>query len=340
MEVHVESVVLSTYFVPEALPGRSMLQVYGTWPMHVPSSDLFLTASREIVDQIRMNLVNTRYTNWAGCARTQDATPPLPCRTSAAPVHCIPGARRCGTLEENSRSPFAEFGVEHIPSGYALFTIEFILDEDPNRASLLFQGFYERSGSGYEITLFDGGHNPLSVSCRPLREQSTVVYGTGLRYVQHRCARATATEETLGELARVRFIRITLPGEFRQFWVQRVHIKFRKFDNPTLSLPPPVITPQPRPSSPSAPPDAPLLPGCTKYTGVVWSTSQFTHVADEPCGLSHEQCCAIAQQNDVDAYTLGESGCCSLVNLESYRAIPTLITSGGVGVVNRPVSIS
>ena len=355
MEGRVESVLLSTYFIPQALPSggagrgsRSMLQVYGKWPMHVHSSDLFLTASQPIVDQIRTNLAATRYTNWAGCSRTQDATPPLPCRTSAAPVHCVSGARRCGTLEENSRDPFAEFGVEDIPTGYALFTVDFVLDEDPNRGSLLFRGFYEKSGSGYEVALFDGGHNPLAVSCRPLKEQSSASYATGLRYVQHRCARATATDQTLAELSRARFVRITLPGEFRQFWVQRVRIKFRKFADlapspPPSPLPPPLAlagkTAPDAPPPPAAPPDAPRAPECHQYKNLMWSTTQYTVLAEEPCGLSHEQCCAIATSNGVAAYTLSESGCCSLVNLDGSAGDPQLQTLGGVGVVNATVEV-
>ena len=319
---------MSTYFLPaEETARRQLLTTYGNWPFHVQSNDIFLTATSDVVAQIRSNILEVDSHGWAGCSPTQDGSPPLPCRTSAAPVHCVDGDRHCGTLEENSQDVFAEFGVE-VPEHYYLFTIEFVLDANPTVAALLFKGFYEISGSGYEVQLRDGGHNPLRVGCLPLSSQSVSSYADGLRFVQHRCAEPTASEETLRELARTRFVKVLLPGAFRQFWVERVRIKFRRMDVPPS--PPPAPREPPVPPQPVAPPDAPVG-SCTPYIGLSWPTGQFVVLSEEPCGLSHEQCCEIAREHAATSYILSSSGCCSVVS--GVSGVPSVVVPGGSGSV-------
>lgn len=244
------------------------------------------------------------------------------------------GARHCGTLEENSQDPFAEFFVQDVPDDFYLFTITFTLDENPNLASLLFSGFYP-GGTGYEVALFDGGHGPLRVVCLPLASQSVAAYADGLRSVQHRCAEPTAEEATLRELAKTRYVRVHLPGAFRQFWVQRVSIKFRKISDLPPSPPPTPALPSapPRPPAPVAPPDAPHVTCPDPYENLAWSTTQYTLLAEEPCGLSYLQCCAIAREHAADAYLLSKSGCCSAVSLADASVVPSVVVSGSSGLI-------
>ena len=341
MEPRVEAATLSTYFIPISdTSRRSLLSVYGEWPNYVFSHDLFLSASPDVVDQIRSSMDNNvAFGRWAGCSRAQLQTdlpvPPLPCRTAAATEHCVDGERHCGTLEENSMDPTLEINVEDVPVDHYLFTVEFYLPADPVTGSLLFRPFYQSGGTGYTIDLYDGGHGPLKEGCLPLSEQSVAAYSDGLVYVQHRCASTTASERTLRELSLARFVKITLPGMFRQIWIDRVKVVFRRMFEIVPSPPPTPSLPHTPPYM--APPDSPSTERtCYDFPGKTWSPLEYIRLVEEPCRLSTSQCCDLAHEHpSATGFLLSSSGCCVLVQLATTEdpVIPAGWAPASSGVV-------
>lgn len=322
------AVRLSTYFVPEALDargGRELLTSYGSWPGFVRAKDLGLTESSALRDEIVEATTKETWTKWAGCSIKQitlesPGTPPLPCRTGASPATCVDGSRRCGTLEGNSRAPYAEFEVDAVRAHFYLFAIEFTLPDSPVYGPLLFKSYYEAGGTGYSVTLTDDHRFPLRTGCLPWTEQNVAFWTKGLRTVQHRCAKVLASDADLEELARARHVKITLNGANRQLWVDGIQLIFRERvgasggANPSPPPQSPHVPPQPK-----APPDAPI-PGavgnnCITFFGQFVVPGEATVLVREPCGETPETCCAHAFENGASGFQISGAGCCDLLTV-------------------------
>lgn len=367
----ISSVYLSTFFLPappdatsfsRALKTdhRALLRQYGTWPDVVWSKDLKLVESKAIREEILHATTLQVWSKWAGCSNQQvtsksSGTPPLPCRTGSSPSTCFDGARRCGTLEENSRDPYVEFVLDFVQSGYYLFAIEFTLPDSPVYGPLLFKSYYETGGTGYTVTLTDDHRLPLSVECLPLSEQNVVFWIEGLRLVQHRCARVLASDEELEELSRVRHVKITLNGEHRQLWVDSVQLIFRRPIEVSYSIrvnlsssqtelirvgrkaypSPPVQSPY-LPPQPKAPPDAPFLSdvkNCSTFFGRYDVPQEATVLLHEPCGITIQDCCQHAHENGADGFQINGAGCCDLLVIESMKNVAHEQNSVNIGWV-------
>tara|TARA_B110000114_G_C15017356_1_gene367423 strand:- start:811 stop:1155 length:345 start_codon:yes stop_codon:yes gene_type:complete len=76
---------------------------------------------------------------------------------------------------------------------------------------------------------------------------------------------------------------------------------------------------------PVAPPDAPSPPAahtCTKYERKRLDAATLIDglllVYEEPCGLTFEQCCALAYEHDrTHVFQLSAGGCCTLLDVPS-----------------------
>ena len=361
----ITAVRLSTYFVPEPLEPapsppavagrRELLSDYGTWPDFVRAKDLKLVEHRAVYDEIIAATTRETWTKWAGCSVKQitlasPGAPPLPCRTGASPETCFDGARRCGALDGNSRDPYVEFDIDDVRNHYYLFAIEFTLPDSPVYGPLLFKGYYESGGAGYTVTLTDDHRLPLRVGCLPWTEQNVAFWTAGLRRVQHRCARVMASDSDLEELARVRHVKITLDGEHRQLWVERIDIVFREPVDQSYSIsvnlttseaeliktfaypPPPPQSPH-LPPQPRAPPDAPfpsVVGNCTTFFGQYTMPQEATLLLHEPCGQTPEQCCQHAYENGASGFQINGAGCCDLLTITTVgRAIHEGTTNRG-----------
>ena len=103
--------------------------------------------------------------------------------------------------------------------------------------------------------------------------------------------------------------------------------------------PPPSPATPPPPPLPVAPPDAPSPPAnhtCAKYTNLRLDASAFIGglvlVYEEPCGLTFDQCCALAYEHDrTHAFQLSAGGCCTLLDVP-YAADRGAMKPGGAKV--------
>lgn len=323
--------------------GRRLLAFYGDWPNHKYAKDLYLEEDAATIQAMRTAIGTTPMQKWAGCSQRQvfsetTVIPPLPCRTGASAQSCVDGERRCGTLYENSYEPFIEFEINEVPLHYYFFALEFTLPDNADFGPLLFQGYYETGGRGYQVTVTDAHKLPLRVGCLPWGEQIVTFWAQGLRKVQHRCAKVLASDEDLEELSKVRHVRITLPGADRQLWVDRVRIIYRNHEDkpPSPPLPPP--SPQ-LPPQPKAPPDmpAPAAVSCFTYANLKWAIPEkATVLFQEPCGQSFENCCRLAHDFNATGFALSAAGCCDLLEVLTEDD-PTVVFDNGNAVSGRVV---
>lgn len=339
----IEAATLSTFFVPEANPlpnatnRRSIAEaVYGTFAQgRTRVRDIGLTVPSDVRDDMVADTLGVPHTKYASCGIEPiagEGPPPLPCRTGASPATCWDGARRCGTLIENSNRPWMELHLDGVPSHSYPFYIEFHLPENPTFGSLLHRSFSGYGGLGYELELRDEGHRLLSEQCAPQSKQVVAWYTDGLRILQHRCVSPLDSTARLLELAKARYVRLTLPGADRQIWLDSVRITFRQFyDFPPF--PPPLPPPPPQPHVPRAPPDAPAVHAsfyaCNLTTGLTFSAAEAERVFREPCGLTAQQCCEhVYHTPTANGFELSSGGCCTLLNVHNVGVQPTA-TSGG-----------
>ena len=339
---HISSVTLSTYFLPETKGAegtrRELFQAqYGTWPYFTSAEDLGLSEPGEIVDQIKDSLDLLPMTSWAGCSRNQfvagQPLPALPCRTGVGAGNCVDGARRCGTVAENARDPFVEFTVDTVDTQYYLFTIEFSLPVHPVCGPLLFKPFEATGGEGYSVTVYDDHHSALSSQCQPFSHQNVKGWVDGMLNVQFQCTSPTATDRQLHELTRARIVRVVLPGENRQIWLDSVRVVYRVLTDVTPFPPPP--PPRPRlPPQPVAPPDSPTATSseCAFFANTRWLSSQSRFLMNEPCSVTQQTCCEHAHANHATGFQLSASGCCTLLTLINTSVVPSVHYEWGASV--------
>lgn len=347
IDVTIEGVTLSTYFVPEVSPdvladgtpkpARKLAAVYGTFDQRrTRVEDIGLQAPQNVHDAMVAGMRLKPATRFAACGLTTpdgEGPAPLPCRTGASVETCLDGYRRCSSMSVNSQEPWMELHVDNVPGGHYLFYIEFHLPKNPLYGQLLFHAYSQSRSFGYTIELRDEGHRLLSEQCLPRINQVVSWYTDGLETYQHRCSDPLDPPARYYELAKARYVRVILEGTDRQIWLDGVKVAFRKYwDFPPL--PPPKPPPPPSPHSPVAPPDAPLpqeVYVCNVVAGHTYSPEAATRVFEEPCGLTEAECCAYAyQNNEANGYELSSSGCCTLLNVHNTSAPPLVVTSNFV----------
>ena len=281
-------------------------------------------ATREDVFQTITWTVGQR--QWAACSEAlTDLTAVLPCRTGDSPQRCINGARHCGTTWENTHEPWVEIDLrEGRPTDrdYYFFALYVMLPTEPEYGKLFFasgQGVSEDRGDVtnrfYELEVFDESHNPLPTQCKPYHRQSTDFYTAGMAYFQYVCLEALAEDAEYEQMRHVRFVRLTLLGEYRTIWLTGLRAEWRSLEALPPSMPPPPPLP-PLPPMPVAPPDQPpFLYTCHTYQDVGFGNA-YPVAFEEPCGLTVEACCRLAyDHNHTAAFHLSPSGCCTLLNV-------------------------
>ena len=128
------------------------------------------------------------------------------------------------------------------------------------------------------------------------------------------------------ELSKARFVKISLFGDYRQFWIDQIDVYFRHIilDGP---LPPPPPLPIASPLSPPAPPDPPMPPpldACTIFPNLAYREQQATLLWEVGCGMSRDDCCGHARQasksgKSVNGFKLSAAGCCDMIFIVHTR---------------------
>jgi hypothetical protein len=341
-----EEVTLSTYFIggPETDPDTATTSLGNYMARENVANATRDAALEDIANQVYQE-------NWAACSQPLvDAGAVLPCRTGDFPHRCINGMRHCGTTEENTRAPWIEMNLHHgLPRDrdYYFFALYVMLPSEPEYARLFFQsaqGVSEDRGDVtnrfYELEVFDTNHNPLPRQCKPYHKQQVDFYTEGMAYFQYVCLDALADDEAYTTMRRVRYVRLTLLGEYRMLWLTGLHVEWRTLEALPPSLPPPPPSP-PAPPQPAAPPDHPVFAHtCHTYPGLAFG-DRYNVSFEEPCGLTADACCRLAyDHNHTAAFHLSPSGCCTL--LEAPEAEWADLASGATqplvdGGSTRPV---
>jgi hypothetical protein len=265
---------------------------------------------------------------WAACSEALVGTGAvLPCRSGDFPQRCINGARHCGTTWENTHEPWVEIDLrEGKPTDrdYYFFALYIMLPTEPEYGKLFFasgQGVSEDRGDVtnrfYELEVYDENHNPLRTQCKPYHRQSTDFYTIGMAYFQYVCLEALAEDAEYEQMRHVRFVRLTLLGEYRTLWLTGLRAEWRSLEALPPSMPPPPPTP-PTPPMPVAPPDAPeVVHNCHTYDDFSFGNA-YAVAFEEPCGLTADDCCRLAYDHaHTAAWHLSPSGCCTLLDVPS-----------------------
>jgi len=271
-------------------------------------------------------------------ACTQDlagAGAPLPCRTSVVFDRCVDGARRCSGSYENGYEPWVQLDFRDFQDNPArpryLFAVVMRIPQQEEYGRLLFHALNNDvvENRGWRLTAYDDHHHELPIQCQSWVKSRATEHTEGLTDVEHGCLPASAEPEAYYTLSKARFLRITLIGEYRQIWLDRIDVYFRTiFGVDALPPPPPYLQP---PLSPPAPPDPPPPPphvACVKHANLAPPGWESYVVETEPCGITFHECCGMARAHvnatagrSVDAFVLSASGCCSLLAASNASAL-------------------
>ena len=338
--VSITRATLSTFFAPSVAPSPPPLGYIQARRRALQSTASELGVTTDNVTNAEINeavaALGSDYETWAAC--TDELTTrgaPLPCRTGASPTRCIDGARRCGTAEENTFEPFVELDFHDFAQPFGgrsyLFEVEFKIPANEEYGKLLFHPPDTYSGDvqanrGWTLTVYDEYHHPLATPCQDWNFGSTATeHAEGLTKVQHACLPASAPDSDYDELARARFVRVTLIGEYRQLWLDSVNVYFRAIVLPVTlptgdvayrlttapSPPPPQISPSPSPPHPTDPPSLPPARAFTWYALLAPPQWVKKVVTKEPCSITNTTCAALADTDaQADGFVLSPSGCC------------------------------
>ena len=167
----------------------------------------------------------------------------------------------------------------------------------------------------YALEVFDGDHNPVPTQCKPYHRQSIDFYSEGMTHFQYVCLEALAEDAEYVDMRAVRYVRLTLLGEYRMIWLMGARVLWRSMDAlPPLAPPPPPKPPVP--PMPVAPPDPPpFLHDCHEYQHLAFGNT-YPVAFEEPCGLTPAACCALSyDHNHTAAWHLSPSGCCTLLEV-------------------------
>jgi hypothetical protein len=251
------------------------------------------------------------------CTEWQSAAP-LPCVSGALASNCISGMRHCGTDAENSMEPFMELSFSGVPRtrGNRLWGFEVELPENQELAGLFFRSADAIGGSGYRVDVYKPDGSPA-----PCQKQAETPDASGLpenRKVQHVCLGGDPSDSDIYSLDQAYRLRITLLGTYRQIWVKSVSVVEISLGQSDLNPRPPA--PPPLPMVPPSPPHSPTQ-ACTFAMHMFYSSR--TIVRKELCGLSKEQCCALARSAspEADSYEIDDSGCCALTHSQGTSLV-------------------
>ena len=295
---------------------------------------------------------------WAACSeRMIQNGAVLPCRTGDVPERCLDGFdRHCGTAQENTEAPWLEVDMRDAFSqltedpnqplrDYYFWGLELSLPSDEQPGELFWKSAQsdEDKDTAYTVTVYDESHNPLPEQCKPFFEQIVDHWAAGLDHFQYVCLGASAELATYALMRSVRFVRLTLRGSYRMVWIDNLKVVWRTLRELPPSPPPSPSTPPP-PPMPAAPPDAPSPPAahvCTKYENKRLDASTLTGglllVYEEPCGLTFEQCCALAYEHDrTHVFQLSAAGCCTLLDVPNAADRLAMKQPGGTKVPSLP----
>lgn len=337
---------LSTYFVPQVAPSPPPM-----FPLEsadkrakyaarmdsirsaeletdAPSTPVRVSAEKRLAMLTRVGAIaNTAVDALAAC--THDLTSggaPLPCRTSVVFDRCVDGARRCDvSTYRNGYEPWVELDFRSFEDDPArpryLFAVVMRIPPQEEYGRLLFHALNNDvvESRGWRLTAYDDHHHELPVQCQSWVKARATEHTEGLVNVEHACLPAIAEPEAYYTMSRARFLRITLIGAHRQIWLDRIDVYFRSIVGVDARSPPPPPPPYTQP--PLAPPDSPTPPPhaeCHKRANVAPPSWEDHVVAVEPCGITFDECCGLAQEHatsiePVSAFVLSATGCCALL---------------------------
>jgi len=273
----------------------------------------------------------------------------LPCVSAVREDNCLDGTRACdrrigGTDDaerRNSKDPVLELRLEAQPRfrGAFLHSVKLHLPQAYELASLFFTSNERIGGSGYRIEALRGDGSVAATA-------TDIVDGVpDSRELEVLFAPTDDDDATLRALSDVGYVRITLPGDFRQIWLQRAQVVEKKLDLASLSPAPP--SPPPRPHSPPAPPES--TASCLFAVGTALDDRFVVRQDFDRCDISEAECCKAAAtsysaaevgQNAV-GYIYSDHGCCSTMITTADAANNVVVVpflnfqaTGGVGFVN------
>ena len=301
-------------------------------PLNGGGSSPLETSKREFDNLMQRIEYEAEMGSWAACTKTLSGSP-LACRTGAVPRRCHDGLRACGTVEENTHMPsmtldFHEYKPPNNGNSY-IFAIHFRLPAQEEYAALLFHSLTGDvvQNRGWKIEVFDKHHDKLLVEPLTWDAGSNVAeYTEGLRDVTYHFLAPTANDGDYLEMSKARFVKISLIGEYRQFWIDQIDVYFRHIilDGP---LPPPPPLPIASPLSPPAPPDPPVPPpldDCTIFPNLAYREEQATLLWEVGCGVSRDDCCGHARHasnsgKSVNGFKLSAAGCCDMISISTLE---------------------
>ena len=274
----------------------------------------------------------------------------LPCVSAVREDNCLDGSRACDRRiggsddaeRRNSKDAELELRLEAQPRIRRAFlhSVKLHLPQTYELASLLFTSNERTGGSGYRIEALRGDGSVAATAT------DTVTFVPDSRELEVLFAPTDDDDTVLRALSDVGYVRLTLPGDFRQIWLDRVQVVEKAFDLASLSPAPP--SPPPRPHSPLAPPESGA--SCDFAVGGALDDRFVVRQDFEGCDLTEAECCeAAATSYTADevatrsvGYIFSDHGCCStMVTTADAKAnvisVPfhNFQVSGGVGFVNQ-----
>ena len=222
---------------------------------------------------------------------TQSYKHHLPCASAVVHDQCVDDARHCSEdPDENGLSPFIELELQGHPHDREryLFGLRIVLPTRQELANLFFKSPEAVGGEGYKIEAFAGNGEPIETGF-----VETISSPPDGRLMEITLALKILTDAEFRRLGDVRFLRITLPGRFRQIWIKKIEVLERSFSalvdffpKPPLIPPPP--SPPPSPPSPAQPASTP----CTLTANAFYKSPEKASIAREeyPCGMTLAEC--------------------------------------------------
>jgi hypothetical protein len=177
----------------------------------------------------------------------------MPCVSAVVAASCLPGVRACSADPgENGRDPFLELtvaaGAGSTTPGHPadrhryLHSLIIRLPKTLELANLLFASGEGSAvnGTGFRINLYGGSGEPIAhnyvetVSAPPDNREFAIPLASGV-----------VSDDLLIGLGEVVFVRITLPGQFRQIWFKDVALVERDYSEVDIAPRPPSAPPPP-----------------------------------------------------------------------------------------------
>ena len=310
------SVTLSTMRIPNIYTKRAESgELVNDGYMFPPAVRLYTDTYHEAPFDQRARCVNALRSN---------STAQLPCVSGVVSETCLDGGRRCGDVESNGRDPYLSLTLLGKPAdrGRYLWGLRIRLPETLELANLFFSAD-TGDASGYKILLFDEHGAPIEAETAPVLEVTVPKD----RELLIQTAAGSASDSEIFRLGDVSYVRLLLPGEYRQIWLKWVEPLERDFSSVVDLVPRPPFPP-PRPLQPPAAPAQPTGV-CTFHSKNFIPDSFVISRFDEPCALDEQRCCdhALAVKTDRSlsqtvAFHLSDGGCCIVIHASAPVFVP------------------